>query len=281
MNRPELMLVLCTVVWGGTFLAVKFALQTSTPWVIVAIRFTDAAVLFAFLHFSSLRRMNRQMLWRGIVLGFIFFISFGLQTLGLQYTTASRSAFLTETLVLFTPLLSFLLLRKIPTWATLTGAGAVTFGLYLLTSPAGLLDWNRGDWLTLGCALAFSIYILAVDRWSSPETRGSLSVVQSLTVALIAVPFALTEGPRLAVDPTWLWSMLYLIVPGTVLVVMLQMRYQPESTPARAGVIFALEPVFAMLYAVSWGLEPLSSRAVIGAAVVTAGVVWSEIGSRR
>ena len=275
------MLVLCTVIWGGTFASVKVALAYAEPWFIVASRFATAGTLFALIHQRAWRGISHRVILRGVLLGFTFFAGFGLQTLGLQYTTTSRSAFLTETLVLFTPLLAFLLYRKRPGVSTLTGAAIVIAGLYLLTSPAGFPEWNRGDWLTLGCAVAFSAYIIGVDRWSTPETRGLLSVVQSFTVALLALPLVFTEKFRIGDEPAFFGAMLYLIVPGTVFVVMLQMRYQPQTTPARAGVIFALEPVFATLYAVLLRLEPASARVILGAAVVTAGVVWSELGAER
>lgn len=280
-SHPELMLVLCTVVWGGTFAAVKFALDYASPWLIVAARFAAAGLLFALIHRAALKKISTGLLGRGVALGFTFFAGFGLQTLGLQYTAPSRSAFLTEGLVLFTPLLAFVIYRKIPGWSTVTGATIVIGGLYLLTSPAGFPDWNRGDWMTLGCAAAFSCYIIGVDRWSSPETRGILSIIQSFSVAVFASPFVFGENFRFVGNPTLLAAMLYLVVPGTVFVVMLQMRYQPLTTPARAGVIFALEPVFATLYAVFLKLEPWSMRALVGGAVVTAGVFWSELGSRK
>jgi drug/metabolite transporter (DMT)-like permease len=264
------MLVLCTVVWGGTFPAVKFALDFASPWVIVTVRFFVAGGIFIVLNRQALRNLDRETLLRGMALGACFFAGFGLQTIGLQYTTASRSAFLTETLIIFTPILAFLLYRRAPGQATVAGIGIVIAGLYLLTSPAGLWDINRGDVVTLLCAVAFSLYIIGVDKWSTPGTRDVLSTVQCFTVALLASPIAYSEGFRF---------LAYLALPGTVLVIALQMRYQPQTTPARAGVIFALEPVFAMLYAVLLSLETASGRAVIGAAIVTAGVVWSELGT--
>lgn len=274
------MLVLCTVIWGGTFPAVKYALEFSSPWLIVALRFALAGTLFALFLKGANHKLNWQIVSRGLILGLFFFAGFGLQTLGLQYTSASRSAFLTEGLVLFIPLLSFLMSRKRPTFFTSTGALLVMAGLYLLTSPAGFVDFNRGDWLTLGCALAFSFYIIGVDLWSTPDTRGLLSTLQAFTVAALATPMVFWEGARLAVSTGFVLAMLYLILPGTLIVVMLQMRFQPLSTPSRAGVIFALEPVFAMLYAGALSLEIFTWRGTLGAIVITAGVVWSETGSK-
>lgn len=272
------MLVLCTVIWGGTFPAVKFALEFSSAWLIVAIRFAIAGALFALIFRSASRKLNRVILLRGLILGVFFFAGFGLQTLGLQYTSSSRSAFLTEALVIMIPVLSFVMSRKRPSFFTMTGALFVMAGLYLLTSPEGFLDFNRGDWLTLGCALSFSFYIIGVDLWSTPESRGLLSTVQAFTVALLAMPMAFAESMRLQPAAGYIFAMLYLILPGTLFVVMLQMRYQPLTTPSRAGVVFALEPVFAMLCAVALSFESFSGRSVLGAAIVFTGVAWSESG---
>ena len=274
------MLVLCTVIWGGTFPAVKYGLEAMSPWTLVCVRFTLAGFLFVPIYLSARQKFTARALYRGFLLGIIFVISFGLQTQGLIYTTPSRSAFLTEALVLFVPLISYLVSRKLPSQYNLLGAILVICGLYLLTSPGGLLHWNRGDWLTLGCAIAFSVYIIAVDLWSTPESQIILSAVQCFTVAAIALPLALSEGFYVLPSFRLIGVLAYLVIPGTIVVVMLQMRYQPQSTPARAGVIFALEPVFAMLYAVALSLEFFTWRGVFGAIVVTVGVVWSEAGKK-
>lgn len=275
--RPELMLVLCTIIWGATFPAIKYALQFVTAWQLVAMRFTAAGLIFAIFYRKELLALRAPLALHGLLLGVFLFAGFSLQTLGLETTTSSRSAFLTELLVVFTPLFHFLLSRQLPSWRTAMGVLVVMSGMYLLISPEGTLAPNTGDFLTLGCALAFSAYILAVDRWSTASSRGPLAALQCLTVAALAI----TNTTQLSFTtlPPLLWGILaFLVLPGTVVVVLLQLRYQPLTTPTRAGIIFALEPVFAMLYAVLLCLEDLQLRNVVGAAVVTFGVVWTEMG---
>lgn len=276
---PDLMLVLCTVIWGGTFPAIKIALKHASPWTVVALRFSVAALIFIAIHARRLFQAERAVILRGAALGVFFFSGFILQTFGLSYTSSSRSAFITEMLVVFIPVVYFILYRKTPSFFTTSGILLVLAGMFLLTSPTGSPVLNRGDWLTLGCALAFSAYIIGVGAWSTPETRGVLATIQCLTVALLALPWF--ELPALDRVPVWEFygNLLYLAVPGTVVVILLQMRYQPAMPPARAGVIFALEPVFAMLYAVLLSMENAEQRSIVGALLVTAGVVWSEAGS--
>lgn len=272
------MLVLCTVIWGGTFPAVKIALQQISPWTVVALRFSVAGLLFTMIYRRQLVAADSRVLLRGVALGLFFFAGFSLQTFGLVFTSSSRSAFITEMLVIFIPLIYFVVHRRTPSVFTGSGIVVVLLGLFLLTSPGGELALNRGDWLTLGCAVAFSAYIIGVGAWSSPETRAVLSTVQCLTVAAFSLPGLDLQKTQFATGPEFWLALAYLAIPGTVIVVLLQMRFQPLTTPSRAGVIFALEPVFAMLYAILLGLEEASHRAVIGAAIVTLGVAWSEAG---
>jgi drug/metabolite transporter (DMT)-like permease len=276
---PDLMLVLCTVIWGGTFPAIKIALQQISPWAVVSLRFTVAGLLFAIIYRRQLAHADLRVMLRGVALGLFFFAGFSLQTFGLVFTSSSRSAFITEMLVIFIPLIYFVVHRRTPSVFTASGIVVVLLGLFLLTSPGGELALNRGDWLTLGCALAFSAYIIGVGMWSGPETRGILSTVQCLTVAALSLP-GLDLQLRNSSGGAELWlALTYLAIPGTVIVVLLQMRFQPLTTPTRAGVIFALEPVFAMLYAILLGLETVSQRAIAGAVIVTLGVAWSEAGA--
>lgn len=273
------MLVLCTVIWGGTFLAVKIALNYASPWTVVALRFAVAALIFLVIHFRGLLRAGRSLILRGVALGLFFFTGFILQTFGLAFTSSSRSAFITEMLVIFIPVIYFILYHKTPSFFTSSGALLVLAGMFFLTAPAGEHVLNYGDWLTLGCAIAFSAYIIGVGAWSTPDTRGVLATVQCLTVTALASPWLEIKTVQWVQAWEFYGTLFYLAVPGTVVVILLQMRYQPAMSPARAGVIFALEPVFAMLYAILLGMESADRHSVVGALLVTAGVIWSEAGA--
>jgi len=276
---PEVMLILCTVIWGGTFLAVKVALRSASPWLIVALRFALAGLIFVPVFLRSHQSIDRHNLLHGLILGLLLMAGFGLQTLGLQFVAPSRSAFITETLALIVPLLSFFLQRKLPTRYNLGGAVLVVGGLFLITSPGGFFAPNRGDYLTLGCAIAFSVYIILVDMWSTAANALALSLVQSFVVAFAALPFVFFEEIRYEPNFGFIMSLLYLAIPGTFVVILLQMRYQPLATPARAGVIFALEPVFALFFSVAASFEDFALRASLGAAIAFIGVAVSETGA--
>lgn len=282
--RAEAMLVLCTLIWGGTFPAIKFALEDASPLLIVALRFSLATLLFLPLFFPEIRRAALREVRTGLLLGLCLVAGYGLQTLGLAETSVARSAFLTQLLVVFTPLLQLVMFRRRPLWTSVAGAGVVVFGMYYLTSPDGSVGLNRGDWLTLGCALGFTLYILLIDRESRPENRGALCFYQTLFLTLFAWPGVLLadatglEPMRLGFAYDWLASMLYLAILGTNVVVFLQMRFQPETSAPRAAVIYSLEPVFATLFALALAMEVATPRMGLGALIITAGILVSELG---
>lgn len=277
--KAEAMLALCTVLWGATFPAIKMALADASPWTMVALRFSLAALVFLPFTLGGVLRATRADLATGFLLGVTLLVSFGAQTFGLLYTSVSRSAFITQLLILFTPLLQFALFRRIPAPTTLLGGAVVLGGMFILTAPAGELALNRGDWLTLLCAFTFSIYILIIDHHSRPENHAALSFFQTAFLSAGAWGLAATlETPQLSFSPVGLAALLFLAIGGVNGAVYLQMRYQPQTSPSRAAVIFSLEPVFATLFAVWLGWEQLGARVLIGGGVVLAGVLLSEAG---
>lgn len=280
--RAELYLLLCTVLWGGTFVAIKLALAESPPLLLVGLRFGIAALVFGAVFHREILAANRTQLAQGFLLGVFVFGGFGFQTLGLEYTTVARSAFLTQLLVVFTPFLQLALYRRRPATATLLGIGLVVAGMYLLTSPEGRLNLNYGDFLTLLCAISYSFYVIYVDRYGGAESAAVLSFFQTMFMALISLSLSLLlEQPyagRLSPGFVLIGGLAYLAFLATNLVVYWQMRWQPETTPARAAVVFAMEPVFAAVFALFVFDDPLTQRSFIGAALIFSGMLVSELG---
>jgi drug/metabolite transporter (DMT)-like permease len=125
--------------------------------VYVAVRFFVASILFSALFFRRIRTIPKDAIEKGLVLGVLLFAGFVLQTVGMKFTTASKSAFITGLMVVFTPIFQLIIERKAPKIGNCIGVVLVAVGLYLLTSPKGS-EFNIGDALTLVCAVLFSIY---------------------------------------------------------------------------------------------------------------------------
>jgi drug/metabolite transporter (DMT)-like permease len=273
----EGVLFACTAIWGSTFAVTKNALDTSSPLLFVAARFALATLLLAPWVLKDLRRMTSRALGRGLWLGVLLFAGFATQTVGLRYTTASKSGFITGMLVVLTPIFQLVLERRAPRLGNLAGVGLVTLGLYLLTSPEGSA-FNVGDALTLACAVAYALFIVFLDIFTKEHDPSQLTFVELAATSLLAVASApFLEDLRFSLDGETLGAIAYLALFATLGALYLQARYQRETTPTRAALIFSLEPVFAALFAYLLRGERLGALGIVGGSVIVAGVLLSEL----
>jgi len=321
--RADLMLLLCALFWGGTFVAIELVVDEMPPYLLVCLRFGLAAIIFfpAFLFLKlrsqrsaaaqsvlasddemevseTSRLVRRNSKWAaplaGLVLGLVSFAGYGLQTQGLVYTTPARSAFITQLLVLFTFPMQIVLLRRKVVWSAYAGLILVLAGAYfLLGSPAGG-NWNKGDWLTIGCAASFGLLIVLLDVFSRRYSTEDLTFYQilgtSLTAGAVSLlgldrPYIKESALSFLLEHNWsselLWSLLYLSIPATIGTVLIQVRFQKETSPARASLLYAMEPVFAGVFAFLVLGQFLGWGESLGAALIVTGVIVSEVFSTK
>ena len=287
MQRPsrllaELFLVLATIIWGGTFVATRAGLEFVSPLLIIAIRFlVSFAVLGPVLVLAGRRWTRHARL--GALLGIILAGGYILQTVGLEYTTASRSAFLTYLFAILIPPLQRFVSRRRLSAGNVIGLAIVIAGTLLLTHPWGSGTWNTGDVITLGSAVCFALFIVLIDRFAQETPAIELVPVQFAVAGLIALGGALAAGPLGLEGMRWSWTapaliaVGYLTFLGTIGGLGLQTVFQVYTTPVRATTIYALEPVFAALFGISILGEQVGNLEAVGGAVILAGVLMSEL----
>ncbi len=276
-RKAEVILIIVTLIWGGTFVVIKGALDDASPLFFVWVRFAIAVLILTPCMLTRLQGFTKPVIKSGIILGAIMFLGFSTQTMGLQYTTASKSGFITGLAVVFTPLLQMLIGKRMPRPGNLIGVVLVVIGLYLLTSPAGA-SFNVGDALTLACAFFFALYIVYIDVFSKKFSIIHLVYLQILTVMVLSFIFAGGfETIRFNLTGNLLFALAYTALLATIINTYLQTEYQRYSTPTRAAIIFTLEPVFAALLAFLILHEILGLQGVIGGAVIVTGLIVSEL----
>ena len=280
--QAHLWLLLATLVWGSTFLAIKSGLDDASPLLFNAVRMAIAALVLAAMFFRGLRSLTPGALRAGFAIGTLLWLGYEFQSAGLVYTTASKSAFVTGISVVLVPLLLAAAGRRVHPF-TLAGVAAASIGLYLLCIPASrefsLAGINRGDVLTLGCALSFAIEIIVLGRAAQRYGVVELVPVQIAVCAgwmLLSVPLA-ERHAFLHLTPALMAALAYTALPGTVACFIIQAWSQRYTPPTHAALIFALEPVFAAMLSYMLIGERLGRRGVVGAALILAGVVASEL----
>jgi drug/metabolite transporter (DMT)-like permease len=279
-TRAEVLLFLCTFVWGGTFVVVKGGLDDASPLTFLAIRFAIATVLFAPFVARFFPLLSGRTIVHGVVLGALLCAGFILQTVGLEYTTASKSAFVTGLLVVFTPLFQVLVERRAPGPGNILGVVLVVAGLYLLTSPEGS-SFNVGDLMTLICAALFGLYIVCLDLFSKVSNVWMLAFLQfAVTLLATAIGAFFFEGWAVTWTPGFLMALGYLAVLATVVTLAVQTRFQKDTTPTRAAVIFSLEPVLAALLAYWVRDEVIGGVGVLGGGLIFMGLIASQLSDR-
>lgn len=276
-RAPEIALLLITVIWGGSFLVVKYALTLSSPMFFVGCRFAVAALAVALVSLKSMRGFTRRDLFAGGVIGLSITLGYGLQTIGLQEITSSESAFLTALYVPIVPLLLWLVLGQPPRWMSWVGIALAFSGLVLLTGNGlGSLSLNRGQLLTVISAVAIAGEILLIGHFASSVDVRRVTVLQLIAASLAA--FALMPLAGESQVPAFSWTLLGIVVAlgAASALIQLTMNWAQRTVdPARATIIYAGEPVWAGLFGRLAG-ERLPALALLGGALVVLGVIASE-----
>lgn len=276
-TKAELFLLSCTIIWGGTFVVVKGGLNNTSPMLFLALRFCIASALFTLFAFSSIKRIKKDAVMKGAFVGFLLFIGFATQTVGLLYTTASKSGFITGLLVIFTPIFQLLIERRPPKIGNIIGIVLVTVGLFLLTSPQGS-GFNLGDFLTLICAAVFGLYIVYLDIYTKQHDVYQITFMQFFVTGVLSVLGAvLFEHTFLNVTQNFLFALGYLTFLATLFTLTVQSKYQKETTPTRAAVIFSVEPLFAAFFAYLMLGEMIGTLGIVGGGLIIGGLLVSEL----
>lgn len=276
-RKAELILLSITLIWGGTFAVVKYALNDVSPLTFLALRFGAASLVFPLIFRKNYFSMDRETFLGGLLLGVLLMVGFAFQTVGLKYTTASKSAFITGLLVAFTPIAQAIIERKMPTRGSLIGVALVAVGLYLLTSPGGQ-GLNIGDILTFFCAVSYAIYIVYLDIFSKKHDVSKLTLLQLAVTGMLSITFApLVETMHVHFTVGFIWALVYTSILATVFATYLQTKYQRYTTPTRAAIIFSMEPVLANVIAFFAFGEFVGWIGAVGGAFIVAGLLSSEL----
>ena len=280
--QVDLLLILVTLIWGGTFLVVQNSLKEVGPFTFVAFRFGLGALALALLFWKNLRRLTRAELWSGSLIGLFLFGGYTFQTLGLQYTTTSKVGFITGLNVVIVPVLSILILRQWPSLGATLGVILAAIGMFLLSIGDSFnLEFGTGEALVLGCAFCFALQIVLISRYAPRQDPYNLAIVQIAVTALLSFLFIVPAGEPLALPPGSAWpAIIFMGLVATAFTFATMNRVQQFTTSTRAALIYSLEPVFAGIFGYLAG-EALSLPAWVGCGLIFVGMISSEIKFRR
>lgn len=274
-NQATGALVVAAFLFGSTFLVVQHAVDRASVLPFLAVRFLIGAALLWPV--ARRRPPSAHEFGHGLAAGSCLLVGFLLQTAGLRSTTSSTSAFITYLLVVFVPLITSLIARTWPPMSVMLGVGLAVVGLLLLSG--GIDHFGGGEWLTLGCALAFALHIVVLGRTAGRNDPIRLTFWQLLTVgAACVVPGLFTGGYGFALS-VWL-AAAFCGVGATAVGFCCMVWAQRVVTEARAAIVLLLEPVFAALLGYAAG-ERLGVGGLLGALFILSAVLCTELVPRR
>jgi drug/metabolite transporter (DMT)-like permease len=272
---PRFSLLLTTFIWGATFPATKAALEQLPPLSFLFLRFLLGTLLVGGGFFLWRLRLRREpvVLRAAAIATCWLFLGYVLQTVGLYYTTASNSAFITALYVVIVPLILRRFDRRV--WLA---TGIALMGLWLLVKPSASM--SIGDLLTLLCAIAFAAHIACLERFTREVDAPSLFAWQMMGMVVLLLPTLLVEqAPAQAYAPTALLLVGLGVTGGLATgAFAIQMWVQRIVPAQQVALIFASEPAYAA--GLSWYFlgETLDLQGWVGSGLIVLAVLVGAFG---
>lgn len=278
-------LVVTTIIWGGSFVVTKGALESISAGWLLAIRFFAAGVVSVPLFWRRLRaNFDGTHVFAGAVIGISGGLAYLVQAVGLTYTTPAKNAFLTATYCAIVPFLHWAISHRRPGIHNFIAATLCIMGVFLVTmGSAGLAAFSLGvgDALTLVCAVLFALNIIAIAYLTTAHDVATLTVIQLFVFSAICAMWALLShepAPDVSLlTPHFLVVIAYLVLIGTVFTLILQNVGQKYVEPSQASLFMSFESVFGTIFSVIFYHEQLSLPMLVGFVAIFASVLVSEL----
>ena len=279
-------LLLAATIWGLSFVIVKDSLDYIGAFYMIAYRYTIAAVVMSLIFIKKWKLFSRDYLKHGAFTGLFLFLAYATQTVGCDYTTAGKNAFLTTVYVILVPLFSWPLYKKRPGWFVFVAAVMSLTGIGLLALGGNDLGGiNRGDLLTLVCGLFYALHILWTEKCNKEGCSVILITLLQFFFASIfgwlTAPFADGPFPVAALgEVKVVGSMLYLGLLSSMVCFSLQnigLKYVPSSL---ASLFLSFESVFGILFSTLFLHEAFTLRMFFGCLLIFMAVILAENGLR-
>jgi len=264
-------------VWGGSFVIMKDSLAKQDVFSFLASRFIVAAILMFIYRPTAFRGLSRQFIFRGIFAGILLGSGYIFQTFGLTNTTVSNTGFITGLYLVFTPLISLIILRRHVLKIQWLAVLLATIGLFLISFNG--VSIGVGETLVLISAILYGAHFVALGEWSDGGNTYALTLIQITTLAVIASFFTFKNGFQLPPDSSVWLAVLFTAFFATFLAFLVQTKAQSVMSATAASVLLATETPFAVIFGLYFNSDPLTFKIITGGMLVMVAmglVIWSD-----
>lgn len=274
----KLALLLATLIWGSSFIIMKDALDNIGTFFLLAVRFTGACILLAIVFFKKLKKLNKDVVKAGFVMGTALIAAYIFQTFGLAETTPGKNAFLTAGYCILVPFLFWAVAGARPDRYNIIAAVMCVAGIGLVALDDNLAI-GRGDLLTLLCCIFYALHIVVSARYTQTYDVMLLTLLQFFFAAVWSSALCLIFEPlpSAAEIPPYTWfGLAYLCVFATAGALGLQTFGLKYTAPSAGALILSLESVFGVIFSIMVGAEVVTPRLMLGFVVIFIAIVVSE-----
>lgn len=277
MLLADLALLLAAACWGGGFVAGDIAAENFSPFFIMAVRFTGAALFMGLLFRRHVKSSTKEDWKAGMILGSLLFVAQPVQIIALKYTTPSKQAFLITTYVIIVPFVSWVVLRKRPGIKAFVAGVLALVGIGLI-SLSGSLGIELGDGLTLLFSLLYSFIIVMTGILAKRVNPLAMSFFQYLTTGVLSIGTTLLFEEKATVFPAaGIGALIYLLSINTVVAYTLQNVAQRYTTDTHSAVLISTESVIGYFCGVVLYGDPFTPRVLAGGLIVFSAVLLSVV----
>ena len=283
--KTDLLMLITAAIWGFAFVAQREGMETMGPFLFSGVRFLiGVVVLLPVIWFLSKKPQQnhkaevstKKLIFAGTIAGLLLFGAISFQQVGLQYTTAGKSGFITGLYIFFVPLIGLFFGQKTGS-GTWLGATIALFGLYLLSIKEDF-SIAEGDLLQLICAVFFAAHVLVIGYLAKRMDPLKISLVQYLVCGVISLLIAVViEVISWDMIVATTIPLLYAGVMSIGIGYTLQVVAQQHAHSSHAAIILSLEGAFAVLG--GWLIldEQLPARGLLGCALMLTGMLLSQL----
>jgi drug/metabolite transporter (DMT)-like permease len=264
-------------VWGGSFVLMKDAIQEQDVYSFLSSRFLVASALMIAYRPNVFKGLTSKFIRQGVLAGVLLGGGYIFQTLGLAKTTVSNTGFITGLYLVFTPLISLIILKRKVLNIQWLAVVVATLGLFLISYNG--ISIGIGEILVLISALFYGAHFVALGEWSDGKNTYALTLIQILTVSAIASICALVNGYQLPPSANVWQAVLFTAFFATFLAFIVQTKAQSVMSATAASVLLAMETPFALFFGLVFNSDPLTMRIIAGGTMVMFAmgvVIWSD-----
>lgn len=274
-HTAKILLITVILARSTSFLCSKLVLDELAPFAILGIRFTLAFFILALLFGKRLyRNANKKTLYHGCVLGGSLFLVMGCEMLGLRETDSYMVAFLENMALVFVPFLVWGITKKRPGGKVWAAVVIILAGVGLLTLKGGAIHLGEGELYSLAAAFFYALFIVLTGRMVENDDPLTLGILQMGALGVMSLAVSFAEG-TLALPQTMAAAgeIAYLAIICSAFGFAFQTVAKKYMTAETAGMLCALNPLFAAIWGSLFLGETLGAASLLGAALVVTGIV--------